>query len=188
MGKYTDIVRRFEYERGLVVSVVSVVPAEAPKATPEDAERPPSGVKSAACKYDKNDKNDKTPDPFLFAQALAQLERRCPDYIEAGRWQRCVLDARHFLGEWGDKALALGWSADELFGLHKPSAKPHPSYSRLSRYDATGLLWLLRGCRVIALTDTTAAISMSSGAINTYRKLRKPAYGPLGDTLDDFAR
>jgi hypothetical protein len=73
-----------------------------------------------------------------------------------------------------------------LFGLHEPPAKPHPSYSRLSRYDATGLLWLLQGRRVIALAETTAAISTPSGGTVTYRKLRKPAYGPLGDSLDDF--
>jgi hypothetical protein len=26
-----------------------------------------------------------------------------------------------------------------------------------------------------------------SGGTVTYRKLRKPAYGPLGDSLDDFS-
>jgi hypothetical protein len=56
----------------------------------------------------------------------------------------------------------------------------------LSRYDHAGLLWLLQGSRVIALTDSTAAIEKPSGAIVTYRKLRKPALGPLGDSLDDF--
>ena len=48
-------------------------------------------------------------------------------------------------------------SAD-LFGLHTPPAKPHPSYSRLSRYDATGLCWLLQGRPVVVLTTDTAAI------------------------------
>ena len=52
---------------------------------------------------------------------------------------------------------------------------------------ATGLLWLLQGRRVIALTDSTAAIqNPSTGNVLTYRKARKPAYGPLGDSLDDF--
>jgi hypothetical protein len=59
---------------------------------------------------------------------------------------------------WGDKAAPLGWAAKDLFGLHKPPAKPHLSYNRLSRYDRTGLFWLLRGRRVIALTETTAVI------------------------------
>jgi hypothetical protein len=97
-----------------------------------------------------------------------------------------LIDAQRFLAGWGDKALALGWTADELFGLHEPPARPHPSYSRLSRYDATGLLWLLQGRRVVALSADTAAIEYGNGNIVTYRKHRKPALGPLGDSLDDF--
>jgi hypothetical protein len=117
---------------------------------------------------------------------LAHLERRCPDHIEVKRWQQCVRDASRFLGSWGDKAAALGWTSWDLFGLHKPPTKPHPAYSRLSRYDDTGLLWLLGGRRVIALTANTAVIATPSGGTVTYRKLRKPAYGPLGDSIDDF--
>jgi hypothetical protein len=109
---------------------------------------------------------------FPYADALDQLESGCPDYVEAERWRQCVLDAQQFLGEWGDKALALGWDSGDLFGLHMPPAKPRPSYSRLSRYDCTGLLWLLQGRRVVALTDTTAAIENSGGTIVTYCKIR----------------
>jgi hypothetical protein len=126
-------------------------------------------------------------EPFPFARVLDALERRCPDHVEAERWRQCVRDAERFIASWGDKAHALGWTAGELFGLHRPPAKPHPSYSRLSRYDATGLLWLLQGRRVVALTNNTAAIqNPATGNILTYRKARKPALGPLGDSLDDF--
>jgi hypothetical protein len=155
-----DLVRRFETERGLVGSVGSVVCAEAPKVKPRDViERPSSGVKNTTRIYDQTDQTDKTVDPFPFAQALDHLDRRCPDHIEAKRWQQCIIDAQRFLASWGDKALALGWTADELFGLYSPAARPHPSYSRLSRYDHTGLLWLLQGRRVIALTANTAVIA-----------------------------
>ena len=65
-------------------------------------------------------------------KALAALETRCPDFIEAERWHQCVDDAHQFLGEWGDQAAALGWGADDLFGLHDPPPSPHPSYCRLS--------------------------------------------------------
>ena len=68
----------------------------------------------------------------------------------------------------------------------KPPAKPHPSYSRLSRYDETGLIWLLQGRPVVALTETTAAIENPAGTITTYRRHNKPALGPVGDSLDDF--
>ena len=62
---------------------------------------------------------------------------------------------------------------------------PQPIISRLSRYDETGLIWLLRGRPVVALTATTAAIQGATGIL-TYRKLNKPALGPLGDSLDDI--
>ncbi len=88
--------------------------------------------------------------------------------------------------KWGEQALALGWTADALFGLHKPPDNPHPSYRRLSRYDATGLMWLLQGRAVVALTEITAAIESASGNIPVYRKCNKPALGPMGDSLDDL--
>jgi hypothetical protein len=47
-------------------------------------------------------------------------------------------------------------------------------------------MWLLRGNPVVALTATTAAIEHKSGSITNYRKLNKPAFGPCGDSLDDF--
>jgi hypothetical protein len=97
-----------------------------------------------------------------------------------------VADARRFLAQWGEQATALGWSTRDLFGLHEVPDKPSPTYRRLSRYDETGLVWLLRGREVIALTETTAAIRNPSRNVLTYRKLNKPAFGPLGDSVDDF--
>jgi hypothetical protein len=126
------------------------------------------------------------PDPY--ARAFTALRARCPDHVEEERWRQCVADAERFLGRWGEQAEALGWTAKDLFGLHKPPEKPHPSYSRLSRYDETGLIWLLEGRRVVALTEGTAAIQNSaSGSITMYRRHNKPALGPFGDSLDDLA-
>jgi len=48
------------------------------------------------------------------------------------------------------------------------------------------LIWLLHGDPVVALTATTAAIRHRSGNITTYRRFHKPAFGPLGDSLDDM--
>jgi hypothetical protein len=90
------------------------------------------------------------------------------------------------LAAWGEQAAALGWTARDLFGLAPVPAQPHPSYRRLSRYDQTGLLWLLQGRPVVALTAETAAIQSPTGATTTYRKANKPALGPVGDSLDDF--
>jgi hypothetical protein len=66
-----------------------------------------------------------------------------------------------------------------LFGLPHIPEKPSRNYRRLSRYDETGLIWLLRGRPVTALSDATAAIEQSAGAVTMYRKHVKPPLGPL---------
>ena len=119
--------------------------------------------------------------------ALLRLECACPDYVEIGRWQQCISDSRRFLRSWGSQAEALGWTAKDLFGLHEPPANAHPLYSRLSRYDATGLCWLMQGRRVVALTATIAVIESYGGSPIKYRKYYKPALGPLGNSLEDLS-
>jgi hypothetical protein len=114
------------------------------------------------------------------------LEQRCPDHVSMGRWQQAVEDGRRFMARWGKQAEALGWTSRDLFGLHKPPANTHASYSRLSRYDETGLTWLLCGREAVALTEATAAIQNPTGAITTYRRFNRPALGPVGDSLDDL--
>jgi hypothetical protein len=125
----------------------------------------------------------KSPSPYQ--SEFDALEHRCPDFVETGRWRQAVEDGRRFLASWGEQADALGWTAPELFGLHTPPKRPAASYCRLSRYDETGLIWLLRGRPVIALTETTAAIQAATRVLS-YRKLNKPTFGPLGDSLDDM--
>jgi hypothetical protein len=120
-----------------------------------------------------------------YEPTFCALERRCPDFVEAAPWRQAVEDGRRFLVSWGEQAHALGWTAPELFGLHAPPERPAASYSRLSRYDEMGLIWLLRGRAVVAMTETTAAIPGATSLL-TYRKLNKPALGPLGDSLDDM--
>jgi hypothetical protein len=119
---------------------------------------------------------------------MAELCERCPDHIEASRWQLALEDGRRFLIRWGEQAAALGWTSRDLFGLAPVPEKPAPNYRRLSRYDETGLIWLLGGRPVVALTDTTAAIKNATGAVTVYRRHNKPALGPVGDSLDDLIR
>lgn len=121
-----------------------------------------------------------------FSTTLAALKSRCPELVEPARWQQAIQDAESFLAKWGPQAHALGWTARELFGLHQVPPLPAATYQRLSRYDATGLIWLLQGLSVVALTEGEAAIQRN-GAVVVYRKDRKPAFGPLGDSLDDIA-
>jgi hypothetical protein len=106
---------------------------------------------------------------FPFAGALNALERRCPEYVDPDRWYQGVEDGRRFLAQWGRQSTAFGWTVEELFGLHEPPEIPHPSYDRLARYDYLGLVWLLVGRPVFALTASTAMIQTRTGAV-AYRK------------------
>jgi hypothetical protein len=121
-----------------------------------------------------------------YGRVVAAFEAGCPDLVPVVRWRQAVEDGRAFLARWGDQAEALGWSPRDLFGLHNPPAKPHPSYTRLSHYDETGLIWLLQGREVVALTEATASIKGTTGTITIYRKHYKLARGSEGDSLDDL--
>jgi hypothetical protein len=66
------------------------------------------------------------------------------------------------LETWGSQAANLGWTANDLFGLH-PIAP-------LARYDAKGLVWLLHGRPVVVLTETEATIQASSGAMLSFQR------------------
>ncbi|MEH2563501.1 hypothetical protein [Bradyrhizobium sp. AZCC 2289] len=153
----------------------------------EAAVRPPSEVIALLSRHKPEIVNLLKSVTASYADVFARLESRCPDHVDEERWRQCIDDGRHFLVSWGDQAEALGWTAKDLFGLHQPPGEPHPSYQRLSRDDKTGLLWLLRGRLVVALTETTAAIRTTGNSAIIYRKCHKPALGPLGDSLEDFA-
>jgi hypothetical protein len=135
---------------------------------------------------DQSDISDQRAGFCRFGRILEGLERRCPDHVDAVDWEQAIADARAFLPLWDEQAEALGWTSADLFGLAPVPEQPATNYRRLSRYDLTGLLWLLKGRPVVALSETTAAIQTVSGAILTYRRHRKPALGPLGDCLDDL--
>jgi hypothetical protein len=149
--------------------------------------------------YDKNDIDDKSPYDIndkstfgrinRFGRTFSTLQSRCPDHVPVDRWQQAVEDGKRFLAKWGSQAEALGWTSADLFGLHTPPEQPHPSYRRLSRYDCTGLVWLLEGRPVIALTADTAAIE-NPASITTYRRFNKPLLGPElpGDWTDTARR
>jgi hypothetical protein len=138
---------------------------------------------------DKSDESDKSP-PFgrlcRFGRTLQALEQRCPAYFEPADWRQAVADGRRFLATWAEQAAALGWTARELFGAHTPAERPTASYRRPSINEHTGLIWLLRGRAVVALTAETAAIQTASGRALTYRKPTKPALGAIGDSVDGF--
>src|SRR5262245_37413197 len=59
--------------------------------------------------------------------------------------------------------LGHGLPARDLFGRPDVPDRPGPKYQRLSRYDQTGLVWLLRGRRVVEFTKDKAVIETATG-------------------------
>ena len=151
MARYLDIIRRAERERAGYDQ------------TTETTEAP-------LWSFQSFDRTVPEPASTPYVTALAALRERCPDHVEPDCWQRAVTEGERFLAQWGGQAQALGWTARDLFGLHTPSGEPALNYRRLSRYDETGLIWLLRGREIVALTEETATIRCLSGAVTVYRK------------------
>jgi hypothetical protein len=172
VGKYLDLVRKAQKLKSI-------------GDRSDESDKSPPLVASVALVATANENRDGTGIPY--ARTLGALRSRCPDYVPHPRWGQALADSERFVAEWGPQAQALEWSPRDLWGLHKPPDNPASSYSRLSRYDETGLLWLLQGRQVTALSSNIAAIkSPTTGSITKYRKDKKPALGPLGDSLDDF--
>jgi hypothetical protein len=88
------------------------------------------------------------------------------------KWKALQEDALAFLRDWAAQAHALGWEALDLFGVHAEA--PH------ARLDGVGLVPLLSGRPVVALTEDSAAIKANSGGTLTFRRQRA---WPLGRCL-----
>jgi hypothetical protein len=97
--------------------------------------------------------------PAVYASAFARLQAEPPAEVPRDRWHQFINDAGLFLDHWGRQAEAIGWRSEELFGLD-PGAP-------MARYDRMGLIWMLKGERVIELTATTVRLS---GGLTYYRK------------------
>jgi hypothetical protein len=104
--------------------------------------------------------------PRIWAVGFTRLHPdRAPADVPPRRWERFVDDIGRFLdGPFGSVAAALGWGPFDLFGCDRD--RP------LARIDQAGLLWLLNGDKLVALSENTATIETQSGARQTFR--RKP--------------
>ncbi len=74
----------------------------------------------------------------------------CPSSYAPQRWAQLVDDGGRFPDAWGRQAAALGWMAVDVLGV-SPDAPE-------SRYDGMGLVPLLTGRMVCAITASTARI------------------------------
>jgi hypothetical protein len=102
-------------------------------------------------------------DPKGWAQGFAQLDRdRPPGDVPPARWRVFIEDVGRFLGsDFAGAAAALAWTPHHLFGCDRD--RP------FARIDQAGLLWLLNGERLIALSENTATIATKTGTRQTYR-------------------
>ena len=103
-----------------------------------------------------------------WAEGLARLDAAHPPAdMPPARWLRFIDDAGRFSRDWGAKAEAMGWGPLEIFGADRRAP--------FGRLDNAGLVWLLNGRPVLALTEETAVIGCPGGVRQTYR--RRPIAG-----------
>ena len=108
------------------------------------------------------------------AKKARTVGERCPNGTYSGsasvpydRWRNFVAAAARFLaGPFAERASALGWTALDLFGCD--DSRP------LARLDRAGLIWLLNGRKLVALTAEMAVVQTRTGTRQTYRRPREP--------------
>ena len=101
--------------------------------------------------------------PSEWAEGFTRLQViRPPAGVAVWRWHQVIDDAGRFLDGWAVQATALGWRTLDVSGVH--GAKP------VERFDAAGLVWLLRGAKVVAITEKTAKVKTASGAAQTFSR------------------
>ncbi len=101
--------------------------------------------------------------PETWTQGMADLlAMACPASCPAERWKVLREDAYTFLRDHAARAHEVGWTVLDLFGVHP--VKPWV------RFDHMGLVPLLNGARVTALSDIEVVIEKPSGARLTFRR------------------
>lgn len=105
---------------------------------------------------------DGTSAPLEWIEGFARLNvTRRPKGFSQAQWERVLDDGGRFLdGGWAEKAADVGWSAKDAFGVHPLAPN--------ARYDAMGLVPLMRGGEIIDLTSRRATIRMPGGNCLTY--------------------
>ncbi len=106
--------------------------------------------------------------PGAWTQGVADLlAMSCPPASPAERWGTLREDSYRFLRDWAARAHDLDWMIIDLFGAHRE--RPWV------RFDCMGLVPLLNGARVTALSDTEAVIEKPNGTrLTFYRRGQVP--------------
>jgi hypothetical protein len=110
------------------------------------------------------------PAKWMKRFALLRIQPRLG--MSPPHWSQFLLDARRFLGKWGAKAARLGWSVEDVLGMHPLAPE--------ARYDAVGLVPLIRGNEVVAISKHRATIRTARGGLMTYYRHRPNNNSVLG--------
>jgi hypothetical protein len=170
-----DLARSCASPPGSVLAAFAGLAGPQPQADLQmrDGAWPVSAAKAAKIANPDSAQSPANKPPQSWIDGVAQLDaERVPGDVPPRRWRQFIYDAARFLDSgFAAQAAALDWDALDLFGCDQK--RPY------ARIDNAGLIWLLNGDRLVALTEQSARIETKSGATLTY--YRKP--GGLGRAL-----
>jgi hypothetical protein len=99
---------------------------------------------------------------------LKLCRMRRPEAYSAAEWQQLKDDAGYFLDRWASQCVTLGWTLDDVFAVALTAPQ--------ARHDAKGLVPLLDGKRIVAVTADLAVIETAMGRRQRYfRRTHKPS-------------
>jgi hypothetical protein len=87
-----------------------------------------------------------------------------PVDISERDWQAMADGAGRLLEQWGGKLASLGWTVEDVFGIH--------SLAPIARLDLAGLVRFLIRFEVVDLTDEHAILMNARGARHIFRRRR----------------
>ena len=104
---------------------------------------------------------DGPPDGPLSARLRAAPP---PAGVPPEAWSRLIHDAERFTAGWAETASRLGWTWLDLVGCDR--VKPW------ARVDRWGVLWLVAGNSIVAMTADAAVIELAGGIRQSYRRVK----------------
>ncbi|MBF0131163.1 MAG: hypothetical protein HQL75_01075 [Magnetococcales bacterium] len=103
--------------------------------------------------------------PRDWAEGLARIATMDrPNDIPPRRWEMIVKTAAIFAERWAAEASRLGWTTEEVFGIHQHGPNV--------RFDSMGLVYSLADDRVSleSIDHEKAVIRVNNGAVQTFRR------------------
>jgi hypothetical protein len=94
----------------------------------------------------------------------------CPPGYPPAAWERALADAEEFMARWAAQAATLGWGDFEVWGVHRRAP--------WRRLEGRGLVPVLQGSKIGALTTTEALIVKPNGVRLTFRRRARDPLHP----------